>query len=336
MRRVPGVVALAAVLTAALVSAAFARPFGPTLLRAARAADAAPQVGANVQTQSWQVVAIDPRSHSVLLLTVGGSASQTAAQLSYWPTVPHTGYSDTYHDLGPPGTAPGFSARGLSLAYARGRWTLALDQGTVRLNLTFAAVRPGATATGWPVGQVTGPGTPAYLSTFDWAVPVASSIVTGSIAYDGHQFALTGWHGYIDQTWGRFDLGLGLMQHWDWAIAVDRQGTWIIDGFETGNGVSQWKHHDQMWTGVLIHAGAHTTTFCRSRIVRGGWRNSYGGLSGYVYPETLTASCNGTRVRFARLKLTNVGDFERGWIGYSVGTDTGGYGLLIEQNHVGG
>jgi hypothetical protein len=80
----------------------------------------------------------------------------------------------------------------------------------------------------------------------------------------------------------------------------------------------------------------HATTFCRTGVVRGGWRQYYSGLSGYVYPETLTASCNRTRVRFARLKLTNAGDYERGWLAYSIRTDTGGYGILIEQNHVGG
>jgi hypothetical protein len=267
-------------------------------------------------------------------LTVGASASQTAAQLTYWPTVPQNGYSETFHDLGPPGTAPGFAANGLSLSYAGGRWTLALDQGTVKVQLTFAAVRPGATATSWPVGNVTGPGTPHYLSTFNWGVPVATSSVTGSIDYEGHHVPLSGWRGYIDQTWGRFDLGLGLMQHWDWAMVQDSGGAWIVDGFETGAGITQWKPHDALWSGVLIHAGARGTTFCRAHVARGGWHEYSSGLSGYVYPQTLTASCNGMRVKFTR--IPNAYDYERGWIEYSVRTDAGGYGLFVEQNHVGG
>jgi hypothetical protein len=307
----------------ALAAAAWAAN-GPTSLRLARPADATPRSGAGVQTQEWQVLATDARTHSSFLLTMDGIGSQSAAQLSYWPTVPQSGYSEIFHDLGPIGSAPGFSAHGLSLSYASGQWTLVLDQGTVQAKLTFAGVVPGAAALGWPVGG---------SSTFNWAVPVAAARVTGSIDYGGHHAAFSGWHGLIDHTWGKFDLGSGLMQHWDWAAVAGSQGAWIVDGFETGAGITQWKPHDAQWNGVLIHAGAHSSTFCRARVVRGGWRDYQSGLSGYVYPQTLTASCNGMRVRFARSK--NVYALDRGWAETSATSGAGDYGLFIEQNRVG-
>jgi hypothetical protein len=329
--RVLGVSMLAAVLA---VAAGAATVRGPADLRLARPADAALRTGPAVLTQDWNVVAIDPRSRAVLLVNVTASSSQTAAQFSFWPAVPHTGYSLVLNDLGPPGSALGFSAKGLSLSYAGGSWTLALDQPTVQAHLAFASPKPGAAATRWPVGELTGPGKPHFLSTFNWAVPVATSAVTGSLDYEGRHVTATGWRGTIDQTWGRFDFGLRLMQHWDWAVVQSASDAWIVNGFETGAGITQWKPHDAQWGGVLIHAGAKGATFCRARAARSGWQEFSAGLDGYVYPRTLTASCNGTSVRF--LRAGSPFDLERGWAGYPARTGAGGYGIFVEQDAVGG
>jgi hypothetical protein len=223
--------------------------------------------------------------------------------------------------------------RGISLSHAGGRWKLALDEGTVKLRLTLSLVRPGATATDWPVGTAKGPGSPTYRSTFDWSVPVATARASGWIGYDGHRSAISGWRGYLDHTWGRFSLGDGLMQHWDWAVAQSAQDTWIVNGFETGPGLSQWKPHDTLWAGVLLHSGSRGTSFCRARVVRTGWTTFYAGVNGYVYPRTLAASCGGFRVTFSRRQ--NAYDYERGWAESSARTSVGGYGLFVEQNRVG-
>jgi hypothetical protein len=233
MGRVTGLLVLVAVLAAAAV-ASIAR--GPAVLRLAEPADATPRSGYAATTQVWRLLTTDASSRSLLLLTVDGSDSSTAAQLTYWPTVPQRGLSQTFHDLGSPGRAPGFSVRGISLSNAGGRWKLALDEGTVKLRLTLSLVRRGATATDWPVGTATGPGSPTYRSTFDWSVPVATARASGWIGYDGHRSAISGWRGYLDHTWGRFSLGDGLMQHWDWAVA---HPTPPSRGF-CGGGVRAW------------------------------------------------------------------------------------------------
>lgn len=106
-----------------------------------------------------------------------------------------------------------------------------------------------------------------------------------------------------------------------------------MNGFETGQGVTQWKPHDTLWAGVLLHSGPRGTSFCRARVVRGGWTNFYAGVNGYVYPQVLAARCGGLRVTFSRLQ--NAFDYERGWAESSARTNFGGYGLFVEQDRVG-
>jgi hypothetical protein len=172
---------------------------------------------------------------------------------------------------------------------------------------------------------------PHFLSTFNWAVPVATAAVSGSIDYGGRHAVLSGWLGYVDHTWGRFDFGLGLMQHWDWAVVQGSRETWIVHGFETGDGITQWKPHDVQWRGVLVHAGPHGTAFCRSRAVRSGWREAYdAGVAKFVYPRTLTASCAGMHVAFTR--LTNAFSFGSAIALSSAQANGSGYGLFVEQN----
>ena len=325
MLRVLGVAALAA---AVVVSAAGAA--GPHLLRTARPADAAPQSGPNVLTQLWHVVAIDRRTQAAVDLRVDSLGSDTGAQLQYWPGSPHQGFSQTFSNLGPPGSAPGFAARNLTLAYAGGRWTLTFDQSNAKGTLTFTSVRPGPTAASWPIGTISGPGTPTYLSTYAWSVPVAAARVTGTLELDGRRVDLSGWAGYVDHTWGRFDPSGPLMQHWDWAVAEDATGAWIVDGFESGTGTTKWKAHDDLWSGVLVHVAGGRAVFCRTRAGRGMWTETYaGGVAQFLYPRTLVATCGGMRVALARTKrVAGAGTAETET---SVTTSRGGYGLWDER-----
>lgn len=325
MLRVLGVAALAA---AVLASAA--RAAGPHVLRTARPADAAPQAGPTVLTQLWHVVAIDRRAQAAVDLHVDSLGTDTGAQLQYWPGVPQQGFSQVFYNLGPPGSAPGFAARNLTLAYAGGRWTLTFDQSNAKGTLTFTSVRPGPTASDWPLGVISGPGTPTYLSTYAWSVPVAAAHVAGTLELDGRPVNLSGWVGYVDHTWGRFDPSGPLMQHWDWAVAEDGTGAWIVDGFESGPGTSKWKAHDDLWSGVLVRVADGRAAFCRARVARRMWTDAYAyGVAQFVYPHTLVASCGGMRVALARTKRFY--GFGTGETVTSVTTSRSGYGLWDER-----
>lgn len=325
MLRVLGVSALAAAVLATAAGAA-----GPRALREARPGDAAPQTGPTVLTQLWHLVAIDPRAQAALDLRIDSLGSTSGAQLQYWPGRPQQGFSQMFYDLGPIGGAPGIAVRGLSLAFGGGRWTLHFDQGNAKGTLTFSAVQPGAAASSWPLGVISGPGTPTYLSTYDWASPVAAARVDGTLELDGTQVTVAGWRGYLDHTWGRFDPAGPLMQHWDWAVAEDATGTWIVDGFESGAGVSQWKAHDDLWSGVLVHVAGGRTAFCRAHVSRGRWAEAFVYMSAkFVYPRTLTASCGGMRVSLTRtMRVYGFGTAEA-----LTSTTTGraGYGLWDER-----
>jgi hypothetical protein len=86
------------------------------------------------------------------------------------------------------------------------------------------------------------------------------------------------------------------MQHWDWAVAEDATGTWIVDGFESGPDTSKWKPHDDLWSGVLVHVAG-------GRAARSAWMDAYVyAVTQFVYPRTLVATCGGMRVTLARTK----------------------------------
>src|SRR5207253_5260421 len=165
MLRVFGVVLLAAVAVPAAVAS------GPQSLRLARPADVSPSAGS--PNENWQLLAVDGRRRSSLLLRIdwlrgGGTVNLTSAELTYWPTVPQSGIEETFSDLGTEPTAgPGVAVRGISITYRAGRWTLALDQGPRRVRLVLTNTRPGVTATRWPIGEVGSP--PQWLATFDWS-----------------------------------------------------------------------------------------------------------------------------------------------------------------------
>jgi hypothetical protein len=78
---------------------------------------------------------------------------------------------------------------------------------------------------------------------------------------------------------------------------------------------------------------AHSTSFCRASVVRGGWSEFYAGVNGYVYPRTLLASCRGSRVAIVRLK--NAYDYEHALASSAARTSSGGYGLFFEWEPTG-
>ena len=264
----------------------------------------------------------------------GGKVNLTSAELTYWPTVPQTGVEATFWDLGTaPIAGPGVAVRGISIRYRAGRWRFALDKGPRRVRLVLTNPCPGVTATHRPIGEAGSP--PQWLETFDWSSPVATARADGFIEYDGRHVALTGWRASLDHTWGLFDFGNGLMQHWEWAAVQDGSGGWLVGGFDSGPGITQWKPHDDtLWSGVLVHATAGGTSFCRARIARSGWSDSFAGVNGYAYPQALAARCGGKSLSLVRLK--NAYDYnDNGTVRSSVRSSTGGYGLLVERDRVG-
>lgn len=305
---------------------------GPGVLRAARPADAIPATGRTATTQTYWFAAVDARTRSSLQLLLGQTGSTTGLELTYWPAAAHSGYSDTYHDLGLPGAKPGYTVRGASVRRTARGWSVRLDQGTVHVSLTLSAVRGGPTASSWPIGRTAGP--PPLDYSFHWSVPIAASAVDGSLQFDGKTVAIHGWRGFLDHTWGLFDMGAGLMQHWDEAVVQAGAGAWIVDGFETGPGISQGRGKDSQWRGVLVRVGSGATSFCRARARRTGWADYYQGLESFDYPHTLTATCGGRSITFRRLPNTNAYAYSTGYVITAASTSAGGYGLWTELNQV--
>jgi hypothetical protein len=242
-----------------------------------------------------------------------------SAGLSYWQRMPRlAALGATADDFAPrrlPGLV-GFSFANVKLAYGAGRWTLDFDEQGARLHLVLSALRPGPTATSWTIGPVTAPGTPHYLSTFAWSVLAGTSTATGTLDEGNLHVAIDGWRASLDHTFGKFEQSL--MQHWDWAAGQSASGGWLVDGFETGPGVSWTTAHDARWSGVLVRATPGGTTFCRAHVTRGRWTHFYDGIKSYIYPRSLVASCGGTSVSIAS--------------GVVLG---GGYGGTVESSAVG-
>jgi len=160
--------------------------------------------------------------------------------------------------------------------------------------------RPGPAALGFDVQDVTHTLPRATLS---WAV-LAAGRARGTIRFGPRRVDLTGWRGYYEHAWGRFDPHLLRWQYWDeyvvvgpgdtasFAFGFNRPDTLLPGGLP----------NDATWIGVTARTRAGGTAVCEPRIRRTGWYPT--GNHNTPTPAALTARCGGTRLRFTDVLRT--------------------------------
>ncbi|WP_026402042.1 hypothetical protein [Actinomadura rifamycini] len=117
--------------------------------------------------------------------------------------------------------------------------------------------------------------------TMYWTSPVATSRVRGWLQPPGASspVSVTGWRGYHDHNWGRFNVADQRYSGWEWGVSHEPDGSaTLLGGVVKGDGT---------WQGVVGRVTARETYGCMATIELSDWRTS--GL--FSYPDTTTLSC---------------------------------------------
>jgi hypothetical protein len=287
--------ALAVVAVATIGAAAQAAVSGPPV-RAARPADAAPRVGA--WTEWWRLHGLEPRTGRYFIIEIQ-TRGVPELRMNLLDPGPFTGA----------GGADGFVERGngtlldvASLTRTAGGWRLVVDHRRGKAQLTIRG-RPGVTAGPWRLGRQ-----PVYdtdparweRASLTWSALVPAGRVDGWVAWDDVRYDVSGWHAFLDHTWGRLRDHDRAWDHWDRAVWHRGRGeSWLLQGLETrpGGQVLDPRPDDRRWRGVLVHVTPRGVTTCRPTIRRSGW--SYV-PAGATNPSVVAATCNGRTITFRR------------------------------------
>jgi hypothetical protein len=279
--------ALAALLLAAVTAdaAAALAPGAPRHVRTARAADAQPRPG--VPAEDWTVELVDPRSKAYAALRVFRDPDQgRRARLELRRG--GDGFTDDYIAFPP------------SISHSGRTWTIRFSSESSDGEIRLTDARPGVTAQRWGLGREAGY---AERVTMSWATPVVTARASGHIRLGTQTTDIRGWRGSLEHRWGTYSRSWHAWDHAGTGLVHTRGGSaWMLLGlnrraFLTGAGA-----RDAFWLGLLVHATARGTSFCRPRIVRRRWLVS---LDGPVAVERVSASCGGRRrVRFTRIDDT--------------------------------
>ncbi len=268
------------------------QPGAPRDLRVARPSDALPRPSARFE--EWSVQYVDPRSLARAAFRVvrspeGGSEAQLVVhdrepvlQVAF-PVAPAGRGRLAWS--GPEGSA--------RVVRRRDIWTVRLAFETASGVIRLRRARPGVTARRWRLGAEAGYAKQVSLS---WSTPIVTSRVAGRIRAGDRSLRLRGWRASLEHRWGRFADDWRAWDHLSTAAVHTRgDSAWILHGMNRRDFVTGVGARDAFWLGVLVHATASRTTFCRPRIVRRGWVL---GFSGPLRHERIRAACAGRHVRF--------------------------------------
>ena len=226
---------LAVVLAATIVAAARAAEAVPPV-RAARVGDSAPRVGA--WTEWWRLHGLEPRTgrHFSIEIQTRGVPELRMRLLDPGPFTGASG-ADQLVERGER-TLLDVAA----LTRTAGGWQLVVNHRRGKAQLAIRG-RLGLTAGPWRLGRQ-----PVYdteparweRASMTWSALVLAGRVDGWVAWDDVRYDVSGWHAYLDHTWGRLRDHDGAWDHWDRAVSHRGRGeSWLLQGLETrpGGGV---------------------------------------------------------------------------------------------------
>jgi hypothetical protein len=282
-----------AVVVAAATVAAVAPATDAVPVRGARVADAAPR---EAWVEWWRLHGIEPRTgrHFVVEIQTRGS-SELELRMNLLDPGPFEGASGADLVERREGTLLDVA----SLTRGADGWRLVVDHRIGKARLRVRG-RPGVTVGPWRLGWH-----PVYnadpprreRASLSWSALVPAGRVDGWVAWGDFRFDVTGWHAYLEHTWGRFRDFDGTWDHWDRVVSHRGPGeSWVLQGLEVrpGGPMADPGPHDRLWRGVLVHATPRGITTCRPTVRRSGWWY----LNGPTNPSVIVATCNGRSITF--------------------------------------
>ena len=152
-----------------------------------------------------------------------------------------------------------------------GGFRVALDDPEAAATLRLRSARRGPAALGWRMKPRPAGGT--RVDGVSWAVPVATSVLSGTFAIRGTAVRVDGWRASYEHGWGSIDLSGASWVGWDQYVMHGRRGTaWILHGLNRRDTVASTGRKDRPWMGVLARVGPRGVRACRARIARSDWQ----------------------------------------------------------------
>jgi hypothetical protein len=278
-----------------------AAPAAETLpLRGARVADAAPRDG-EVWAEWWRLHGIEPRTgryFTIEIQTRGVPPIELRMVLLDTRTFTGGSGADQLVKRG-----EGMDILDVaSLRRSGNAWRMVVNHRVGKARLTIRG-RAGVTVGPWRLGRQ-----PVYdtdparweRAWMSWSALIPAGRVDGWVAWGDVRFDVTGWHAYLDHTWGRFRDHDEAWDHWDKAVSHRAPGeSWVLQGLEPGPGFGAIdpRPDDRLWRGVLLHVTPRGITSCRPTVRRSGWASTN---SGPTNPSTVAATCRGRTITFRR------------------------------------
>ena len=184
------------------------------------------------------------------------------------------------------------SVGSLTIERVRGGFDVALDdrEATARLRLRDALRGPAAI--GWRMKPRPAGGT--REDGMSWAVPVATSRLSGSVSIRGTPVDVGGWRASYEHGWGSIDLSGASWVGWDQYVMHGRNGTaWLLHGLNRRDTVDAIGDKDKPWMGVLARVGRRGVHICHARIARSRWWQT---VQLVTWARRIRAHCGGTRI----------------------------------------
>jgi hypothetical protein len=186
----------------------------------------------------------------------------------------------------------GRGAGSLTIRRIGGGFRVTLDDPEATATLRLRSARRGPAALGWRMKPRPAGGT--RVDGMSWAVPVATSVLSGRFAIRDTPTRVDGWRASYEHGWGSIDLSCASWVGWDQYIVHGRHGTaWILHGLNRRDTVESTGRKDRPWMGVLARVDAGGVRACRARIARSDWWMT---AQLVIWARRARARCGGMRL----------------------------------------
>ena len=164
----------------------------------------------------------------------------------------------------------GRGAGSLTVRRVGSGFRVALDDPEATATLRLRSARRGPAALGWRMKPRPAGGT--RVDGMSWAVPVATSVLSGRFTIRGTPVRVDGWRASYEHGWGSIDLSGASWVGWDQYVVHGPRGTaWMLHGLNRRDTVESTGRKDRPWMGVLARVGPRGMRACRARIARSDW-----------------------------------------------------------------